>query len=67
MNELYPVYSRVKIKANGFTGAIVEYDDDGGRKPAIYLIELDEEFYTDPDDALIWLENGEFEIIHDLP
>lgn len=57
------MYSRVKVKKNGFTGCIVEFDDNHGQDLPVYLVELDEQFYDDTDDALEWFEDDELEPI----
>lgn len=57
------LYSRVRIKKNGFLGHIVEYDDNGGKDPPVYLIELDSQFYDNDADAVDWYEDYEFEIV----
>ena len=58
------LYSKVKIKKNGFTGTIVEFDDNNGQDLPVYLVELDPQFYTNPDDALDWFDENEIDIIH---
>lgn len=57
------MYSRVKIKKNGFTGRIVEFDDNHGQDLPVYLVEYDEQFYDDPGDALDWFDEDELELI----
>ena len=57
------MYSKVKVKKNGFTGCIVEFDDNHGQDLPIYLVEYDEQFYEDSKDALGWFEDDEIEPI----
>lgn len=60
---MFRMYSRVKIKKNGFTGCIVEFYDKQGQNLPAYLVELDEQFYDDTNDALEWFEDDELELL----
>ncbi|MBS6645875.1 MAG: hypothetical protein KH366_20050 [Clostridiaceae bacterium] len=61
---MFKLYDKVKIKRSGKTGFVVLIDDDKGRKPPIYFIEISQEEKLDSDEEnLIWLEEEDLEII----
>ena len=60
---MFVLYSSVRVKSSGFTGSIVEIDDNNGKNLPVYLVEYDEQFYDDPNDALDWFEEDEIELV----
>ena len=60
---MFKLYSRVKVKKNGYTGHIVESDDNGGKDLPIYLVELDPQFCEKDYDFLEWFEYDEIEVL----
>lgn len=55
-------YDKVRIKKTGKHGTIVYIDTDGGTKPPIYFVEIDQEEKTERDEEnMIWCEEEELD------
>lgn len=53
-------YDKVKIKKTGKKGTIVFIDTDGGTKPPIYFVEIDQEEKTgEGKEDMVWVETEE--------
>ena len=53
------LYTRVEITATKTPGTIVSVDTDGGTKPPIYLVEIDDEYKTGGPDDCTWRDPSE--------
>ena len=59
---MFSEYDKVKIKKTGKHGAIVYIDTDGGTKPPIYFVEINQEEKTECDEEnMIWCEEEELD------
>lgn len=57
-------YDAVKIKSTGKLAHIIETDDDGGTKPTIYLVELDDKPKgASVSDVVRWCDGDEIEAV----
>lgn len=57
-------YDKVRIKKTGAVGAIIEIDDDNGKKPPIYLIEIiDKPASAKIEDVVFWCNYDEIELV----
>lgn len=57
---MFSEYDKVKIKEIGKHGVIVCIDTDGGTKPPIYFVEIDQAEKTEHDEEnMIWCEEDE--------
>ena len=58
------LYDRVKLVKDGRAGNVVEIDDDNGKRPPIYLVEIeDKPEDADLADVIIWCDADEIELI----
>ena len=59
---MFAEYDSVKIKKSGKHGVIVYIDTDGGTKPPIYLVEIDQKEKTEHEEEnMIWCEENELD------
>ena len=61
---IFELYESVRIKATGIPGVVVAEDTDGGTKPPIYFVEIDDDYKTGvPDEDIVWCDPEEIEYI----
>lgn len=55
---MFKLYDCVMIRESHIAGYVVAIDDDGGKRPPIYLVEKEDAEKTGTDD-LVWLDEEE--------
>ena len=56
------LFDTVKVKKSGALASVLEIEDDGGKKPPVYLLELVEKpSGAEPDEVVFWCDYSEVE------